>query len=116
MRAGVHAIDTVSPIPLTVVGGPAGAGKSAVIRHLMEEQVGRRVVVIVPQLVSSADGAERSVHERDVPCEWIGGCMMLPSRDPVDDLLQLARQERRPDHVIVEAKSDERSEERRVGK
>ena len=64
MRAGVHAIDTVSPIPLTVVGGPAGAGKSAVIRHLMEDQVGRRVVVIVPQLVGSTSGAT-SVHEHE---------------------------------------------------
>jgi G3E family GTPase len=107
MRAGVHAIDTVSPIPLTVVGGPAGAGKSAVIRHLMKDQVGRRVVVIVPQLAGSAAGTERTPHADDLRCEWIGGCMMLPSRDPVDDLLQLARMERRPDHVIVEAKSDE---------
>ena len=106
MRAGVHTIHTASPIPLTVVGGPTGAGKSAVIRHLMEEQVGRRVVVIVPQLVGSA-GAERTPQADDGRCEWIGGCMMLPSRDPVDDLLQLARMERRPDHVIVEAKGDE---------
>ena len=60
MRAGVQAIDTASPIPLTVVGGPAGAGKSAVIRHLMEEQVGRRVVVIVPQLVGST-GADDQI-------------------------------------------------------
>jgi len=106
MRAGVHTIDTASPIPLTVVGGPTGAGKSAVIRHLMEEQVGRRVVVIVPQLVGSA-ATERPPQADDARCEWIGGCMMLPSRDPVDDLLQLARMERRPDHVIVEAKGDE---------
>jgi len=106
MRAGVHTIDTASPIPLTVVGGPTGAGKSAVIRHLMEEQVGRRVVVIVPQLAGSA-AAERAPQADDPRCEWIGGCMMLPSRDPVDDLLQLARMERRPDHVIVEAKGDE---------
>jgi len=107
MRAGVHAIDTTSPIPLTVVGGPAGAGKSAVIRHLMEEQVGRRVVVIVPQLAGAANGTEARAHADDLRCESIGGCMMLPSRDPVDDLLQLARMERRPDHVIVEAKGDE---------
>ncbi len=106
MRAGVHTIDTASPIPLTVVGGPTGAGKSAVIRHLMEEQVGRRVVVIVPQLAGSA-ATERTPQADDARCEWIGGCMMLPSRDPVDDLLQLARMERRPDHVIVEAKGDE---------
>jgi G3E family GTPase len=72
----------------------------------MENQVGRRVVVIVPQLAGSAD-AERTPHADDLRCETIGGCMMLPSRDPVDDLLQLARQERRPDHVIVEAKADE---------
>jgi G3E family GTPase len=106
MRAGVHTIDTASPIPLTVVGGPTGAGKSAVIRHLMEEQVGRRVVVIVPQLVGSV-ATDGTAQADDARCEWIGGCMMLPSRDPVDDLLQLARMERRPDHVIVEAKGDE---------
>jgi G3E family GTPase len=107
MRAGVQAIDTATPIPLTVVGGPVGAGKSAVIRHLMEAQVGRRVVVIVPQVVGSASGDQRSAHASDARMECIGGCMMLPSRDPVDDLLQLARLERRPDHVIVEANGDE---------
>jgi len=63
-------------------------------------------VVIVPQLVGSA-ATERPPQADDARCEWIGGCMMLPSRDPVDDLLQLARMERRPDHVIVEAKGDE---------
>jgi G3E family GTPase len=107
MRAGVHAIDTANPIPLTVVGGPVGAGKSAVIRHLMQAQIGRRVVIIVPQVAGSAGGDERSAHASDARLECIGQCMMLPSRDPVDDLLQLARMERRPDHVIVEANGDE---------
>ncbi len=107
MRAGVHASDTETPIPLTVVGGPAGAGKTAVIRHLLEAQVGRRVVVLVPQGAGAASGDERSAHAQSARLECIGQCMMLPSRDPVDDLLQLARMERRPDHVIVEANGDE---------
>jgi G3E family GTPase len=107
MRAGIHAVDTASPIPLTVVGGPSGAGKSAVIRHLVEDQVGRRVVVVVPQVAGATDGHDASVQAGDVRLEWIGDSMMLPSRDPVDDLLQLARMERRPDHVIVEAHGDE---------
>jgi len=108
MRAGVHASDTASPIPLTVVGGPAGSGKTAVIRHLMEAQVGRRVVVIVPQVAGATSGDQRSAQaESSARLECIGQCMMLPSRDPVDDLLQLARMERRPDHVIVEANGDE---------
>jgi len=107
MRAGVHAIDTANPIPLTVVGGPVGAGKTAVIRHLMEAQVGRRVVVIVPQNAGAAAGELRTAHADDNKLECIGQCMLLPSRDPVDDLLQLSRMERRPDHVIVEANGDE---------
>ena len=107
MRAGIHAVDTANPIPLTVVGGPTGAGKSAVIRHLMEDQAGRRVVVIVPQAVGSATGDQTSVHSSDARMEWVGESMMLPSRDPVDDLLQLARLAKRPDHVIVEAHGDE---------
>ena len=107
MRAGIHAVDTANPIPLTVVGGPAGAGKSAVIRHLMEDQAGRRVVVIVPQAVSTTTADHTSVHATDARMEWVGESMMLPSRDPVDDLLQLARLAKRPDHVIVEAQGDE---------
>jgi G3E family GTPase len=107
MRAGIHAVDTASPIPLTVVGGPAGAGKSAVIRHLMADQVGRRVVVIVPHVVGATTSDQTSVQASEARMEWIGGSMMLPSRDPVDDLLQLARLEKRPDHVIVEAHGDE---------
>jgi len=107
MRAGIHAVDTANPIPLTVVGGPAGAGKSAVIRHLMEDQAGRRVVVIVPQAVSTTTADHTSVHATDARMEWVGESMMLPSRDPVDDLLQLARLPKRPDHVIVEAQGDE---------
>ena len=77
------------------------------IRHLMEDQVGRRVVVIVPHVVGSTDGDPTAVHASHARMEWTGGGMMLPSRDPVDDLLQLARLEKRPDHVIVEAHGDE---------
>lgn len=106
MRAGIHAVETASPIPLTVVGGPVGAGKSAVIRHLIEDQVGRRVVVVVPQVAGAPDGTA-STQSSDVRLEWIGESMLLPSRDPVDDLLQLARREHRPDHVIVEAHGEE---------
>lgn len=107
MRAGVHASDTANPIPLTVVGGPDGAGKSDVIRHLMQAQIGRRVVIIVPQNAGAGGGDRASAITRDARLECIGQCMLLPSRDPVDDLLQLVRTERRPDHVIVEASGDE---------
>lgn len=107
MRAGVQSFDNACAIPLTVVGGPSGAGKSAVIRHLMEAQAGRRVVAIARPHASSASIDNDAVAASDAPRQWIGGCMWLPSRDPVDDLIQLVRMEQRPDHVIVEAHGDE---------
>src|SRR4051794_34444259 len=86
MRGGLQSFDKACAIPLTVVGGPAGAGKSAVIRHLMEAQVGRRVVVLARQHASAAGSEPRATPSDDTPPEWSGGCMWLPSRDPVDDL------------------------------
>lgn len=100
-------------IPLTVIGGAAGAGKSTLVRHLMENASGYRLVAVVrdvePLLGDGTAGARRVGDH----IEWPNGCAAIGSDDPTATLATLARDAERPDHVVVEAEGAKKP--RRLG-
>lgn len=115
MRVVDYSADRRMTIPLTVVGGPPGAGKSSLVRHFMETTTSRRIVAIVRDNTALLGGDERSSGARKIGSvvEWPTGCSSIESDDPTATLAILARQDRRPEHVVVEA--DGAKNPRRLG-
>jgi G3E family GTPase len=99
-------------IPLTVVDGLPGAGKSALVRHALLSANGHHIVGVVRRLepLLTPDCGAR----RDGPVAvWPNGCMCIATDDATATLGVLARRDQLPDHVIVEADGD--SNPRRLG-
>jgi G3E family GTPase len=89
MRA-VHYADQRNAIPLTLIQGPLGAGKTAVVRNLLESAQGYRIAAIV--------NGESSAS-------WENGNRSIVTDDPTVTLASLAQAPVPPDHVIVEGHS-----------
>jgi G3E family GTPase len=99
-----------SRLPVTVLSGFLGAGKTTVLNHLLANRSGLRVAVIVndmsevnidAQLVRGGAGALARVDERLV--ELSNGCICCTLRE--DLLVEVARlaRERRFDHLLIES-------------
>jgi G3E family GTPase len=85
-------------LPVTLLSGFAGSGKTSVLKHLLRQAAGRRVAVIVNDNIV-ADPAELDaavamprVHAAQAPEQWISmrqGCICCSLRE---DLLSAVRQ------------------------
>jgi len=91
-------------IPVTVIGGYLGAGKTTLVNHLLRQANGRRLAVLVndfgdlpidADLIESADGGTISIA---------GGCVCCTiGSDLVAALQAIAARDPSPDHVLIEA-------------
>jgi cobalamin biosynthesis protein CobW len=96
-------------IPVTIVTGFLGAGKTTLIRHVLEHAGGRRLALIVNEFGDVGVDGEilRSCGIESCPEEAIvelaNGCLCCTVADDfipaIEGLLAL---ERRPEHIIVE--------------
>ncbi|RFP88552.1 GTP-binding protein [Rhodobacteraceae bacterium 63075] len=91
-------------LPLTVIAGYLGAGKTTLINRLLAEDHGLRLMVLVndfgainidAELLESADEDKLTLSNGCVCCT-IGGDLFMAVGDALD-------REPRPDHLIIEA-------------
>lgn len=96
-------------IPVTIVTGFLGAGKTTLIRHVLENAGGRRLALIVNEFgdvgvdgeILKACGVESCPEEAIV--ELANGCLCCTVADDfVPAIEALMAHERRPEHIIVE--------------
>ena len=91
-------------IPVTVVGGYLGAGKTTLVNHLLRNAAGRRIAVAVNEfgdlpidsdLIEGADGNILTLA---------GGCICCTfGSDLVAGLIDLAKRAETIDHILIEA-------------
>ncbi len=102
-------MQTMSKIPVTVITGFLGAGKTSLLRHLLENANGRRLALVINEFGDlGVDGeilkgcGEETCREEDV-MELTNGCLCCTVADDFIPTLEtlLARPER-PDHIIIE--------------
>src|SRR3954469_19613342 len=74
-------------LPVTVVGGDSGAGKSALIRHLLARPDGRSLAVILDDSASLGLNPT-TVSYRDGPfCTLVNGCICCTRDGDFSDAL-----------------------------
>ena len=98
-----------SKIPVTVVTGFLGAGKTTLIRHMIENAKGRRLALIINEFGDiGVDGETlkscgiEECGEDDI-VELANGCICCTvAEDFIPTMEQLLGREKRPDHIIIE--------------
>ena len=100
---------TLGKIPVTVITGFLGAGKTTLIRHLMRNNGGRRLAIVVNEFGTVGVDGDLMRDCADDACpvdniiELANGCICCTVADdflPTIEAL-LSRSER-PDHIIIE--------------
>lgn len=101
--SGVPATTKVPPIPVTVIGGYLGAGKTTLVNHLLRHANGLKLAVMVNDfgalpidrdLIESQDGNVIGIA---------GGCVCCSyGSELVDALIDMQARTPRPDAMIIE--------------
>src|SRR5690606_7792817 len=99
----------LNKIPVTVITGFLGSGKTTLIRHLMQNPQGRRLAVLVNEFGSvGVDGeilkscADEMCPEENI-VELANGCICCTVADDfIPTIEALIARPVRPDHIIIE--------------
>lgn len=99
----------LSKIPVTVITGFLGSGKTTLIRHLMANPQGRRLAVLVNEFgTAGVDGdILQGCADENCPAENIlelaNGCICCTVADDfIPTMEQLLARNPRPDHILIE--------------
>ena len=96
-------------IPATVITGFLGAGKTTLIRNLLQNAGGKRIALIINEFgdlgvdgdVLKGCGAE-ACSEDDI-IELTNGCICCTVADDfIPTMSKLLERENRPDHIVIE--------------
>jgi len=100
-------IDSSESVPMTVISGPLGAGKTTLVNRLLSDPGGRRIAVVVNDMGEINVDAELLADETDAGEEGVvdlsNGCICCRLQDDlVTEVTRLA-EERSFDYLVVEA-------------
>lgn len=91
-------------VPVLVVAGFLGSGKTSLVRHLLEEarREGIRVAVVSNEFGDLGIDAELLAQRDDDYVELSGGCVCCRLSDELVETLQALRERADPDRIIIE--------------
>lgn len=99
----------LSKIPVSVITGFLGAGKTTLIRHLMRNPQGKRLAILVNEFGTVGVDGEilRSCADENCPAENIvelaNGCICCTVADDfIPTIEALMALPQRPDHIVIE--------------
>jgi cobalamin biosynthesis protein CobW len=102
-------MNTLAKVPVTVVTGFLGSGKTTLIRHLIANANGKKLAVIVNEFGSEGVDGEilKSCADADCPAENIvelaNGCICCTVADDfIPAMEQLLARPVKPDHILIE--------------
>lgn len=98
------AITARAPIPLTVVGGFLGSGKTSLLNRLLQEAGGRRLGLIINDFGDINIDEQLIVSRDEEMVSLANGCICCSiGSDFVRALLQLVTMDDPPEQIIIEA-------------
>lgn len=90
-------------LPVTVIGGYLGAGKTTLVNHLLRQANGRRLAILVNEFGSIAIDEDLIEAEEDGLISIAGGCICCSfGNDLIGAIEDLRSVEPAPDHIVVE--------------
>ncbi|HZC96871.1 MAG TPA: GTP-binding protein, partial [Bradyrhizobium sp.] len=99
----------LAKIPVTIITGFLGSGKTTLIRHLMRNPAGKRLAILVNEFGTlGVDGdILRSCADENCPAENIvelaNGCICCTVADDfIPTIEALMAMPQRPDHILIE--------------
>lgn len=92
------------PIPVTVVAGFLGAGKTTLVNHILNGNHGQRIAVVVNDFGSINIDSELITNLGQGMVSLANGCICCVIRsDLISAVLTLAGEADRPEHIIIES-------------
>lgn len=91
------------PLPLTILGGYLGAGKTTVLNHLLRHAQGRRIAVVVNDFGAINIDADLIENQTADTLSISGGCVCCSFGDDLQQtLLSLQTRAHLFDHIVIE--------------
>ena len=91
-------------LPVTIIGGYLGSGKTTLVNHLLRHADGTRIAVLVNEFGALPIDADLIEAQGDDVISIAGGCVCCSyGNDLVQALIDLARLDPQPDHVVLES-------------
>ena len=90
--------------PVTIIGGYLGSGKTTLVNHLLRNADGNRLAILVNEFGELQIDADLIEAQDDDIISLAGGCVCCSyGNDLIMAMLDMAKMDPRPDHVILEA-------------
>ncbi len=94
----------IGPLPVTVIGGYLGSGKTTMVNHLLRNANGLRLAVLVNEFGELAIDEDLIEAQDDDIISIAGGCVCCSfGSDLTGALMALAKLVPQPDHVLIES-------------
>lgn len=91
------------PVPITIIAGFLGAGKTSLLTHLLHSDHGKRMAVLVNDFGKLNVDAELIVKVEGETVSLTNGCICCTIRDDLmTEVIKLLEQETSPEHIIIE--------------
>ena len=96
--------DTPAPIPVTVIGGYLGAGKTTLVNNLLRQADGLRLAVLVNEFGELPIDADLIESRDENVINIAGGCICCSyGSDLIEALRTLEKLDPAPNHLLIEA-------------
>ena len=94
----------LAPVPVTVIGGYLGAGKTTLVNHLLRNANGLRLAILVNEFGALPIDEDLIEAEGDDIISIAGGCVCCSfGSDLTGALMDMAKLDPRPDHLLIES-------------
>jgi G3E family GTPase len=92
-----------TPVPLTIVGGFLGSGKTSLLNHILSNSTGRRIAVLVNDFGAINIDAKLIVSVEGDTVSLANGCVCCTIRDDLlKGVIELVGRGPLPDHIVIE--------------
>jgi G3E family GTPase len=95
---------TFSPIPVTIIGGFLGSGKTSLLNHIINNTHGKRFAVLVNDFGEINIDAKLVVSVEGETISLANGCVCCVIRDDLlKEVIRLFERDPLPEHIVIES-------------